>query len=475
MLDGASGRSRTSWTDGAPAHDGPVVLGDRYVLEDVLGRGGSGVVHRARDQVLGREVAVKVLPAVPGDSDELRRHEAEIGVLARLRHPGLVRLFDADSVPLDGGLVQAYLVMEIVRGPSLADRLRQGHLTARQTAAVGRVTAEALAVVHAQGVVHRDVKPGNVLLVDDACLDVEPDDVHEWRPARLVDFGIARLAAATRLTVTGTVLGTVAYLSPEQAVGGEVGPASDVYALGLVLLEAVTGRRAFSGTTAEVAAARLTRDPEVPADLDPGLRALLGAMTRRRPEDRPSAREAAQALSDVLEGVAWQEATRAFAAAAPDPRSGPATDDEPTVAAPVVVPGAAATPAERRAAEALLEDGLAAPGDDAGRTPPAATARPAQDDGAEQDARRDPRTGPVAGARPGPDRPATAPVRAAPAARPGRRRAALVVTAVLALGGTVATVGAVQASQPPPEPPAYPVVDGPLGDALDRLQRSVAP
>lgn len=451
MLDAASGRPRASWTDGAPAQDGPVVLGDRYVLEDVIGRGGSGVVHRARDQVLGREVAVKVLPAVPGDSDELRRHEAEIGVLARLRHPGLVRLFDADSVPREGGYVQAYLVMEIVRGPSLADRLRQGPLTARQTAAVGRVTAEALAVVHGQGVVHRDVKPGNVLLVDDACLDTEPDDVHEWRPARLVDFGIARLAAATRLTVTGTVLGTVAYLSPEQAVGGEVGPASDVYALGLVLLEAVTGRRAFSGTTAEVAAARLTRDPEVPADLDPGLRALLTAMTRRRPEDRPGAQEAADALTDVLEGVPWQDATRPFTAVEQDA----ATDDAPTVAAPVVVPGAAQTPAERRAAEAMLEERLAAP---------AVAPTPVADAAAGT-----PATGPVTAAAPdgSPARGATG--------RGRRRGVALAVTAVLVVGGTAAAVGATRGSEPPPEPPAYPAVDGALGDALDRLQRSVAP
>ncbi|WP_309134459.1 protein kinase [Cellulomonas sp.] len=473
MLDGASGRARTSWTDGVPAQGGPVLLGDRYLLEDVIGRGGSGVVHRARDQVLGREVAVKVLPAVAGDSDELRRHEAEIGVLARLRHPGLVRLFDADSVPLEGGLVQAYLVMEIVRGPSLGDRLRQGPLTVRQTAALGRVTAEALGVVHGQGVVHRDVKPGNVLLVDDTCLDTEPDDVHEWRPARLVDFGIARLAAATRLTMTGTVLGTVAYLSPEQAVGGEVGPASDVYALGLVLLEAVTGRRAFSGTTAEVAAARLTRDPDVPEDLDPGLAALLTAMTRRRPEDRPTAQEAARALTDVVDGVPWQEPTRAFPVAVPRGAADPDDDEEPTVAAPVVVPGAAATPAEQRAAEALLEDALAAPDPDHGAPVPtvpvpSTAAADAPAEAAVPDRARPADVPPRGtGDRPAPTGPGRTSRR--------RRGAAVAVAAVLLAGGTTAAVAATRSAEQPPAAPTYPAVDGALGDALERLQRSVGP
>ncbi|MFS0706346.1 serine/threonine-protein kinase, partial [Cellulomonas sp. 179-A 9B4 NHS] len=359
MLDGASGRSRTPSTPGAAGGtDEPVVLAHRYRLQEVIGRGGSGTVHRALDELLGRDVAVKVLPAVPRGSDELLRHEAEIAVLARLRHHGLVRLFDAESLPVGEDLVQAYLVMEIVRGPSLGERLRTGPLTVRQTAAVGRAAADALAVVHAQGIVHRDVKPGNVLLVDDDCLD-EPDDVHEWLPARLVDFGIARLSAATRLTATGTVLGTVAYLSPEQAVGGEIGAPADVYALGLVLLEAVTGRRAFTGTTAEVAAARLTRDPDVPRELDPRLRAVLQAMTQRRPEDRPPAAEVAHELLDLLDGVPWDESTQPTPAAPPaagGAGSDVPEDEEPTVAAPVVAPVPAAegpTPAELRAAEAL--------------------------------------------------------------------------------------------------------------------------
>ncbi|WP_166436069.1 serine/threonine-protein kinase [Cellulomonas shaoxiangyii] len=453
----------------------PVVLGHRYRLQEVIGRGGSGTVHRAQDELLGREVAVKVLPAVPRGSDELARHEAEIAVLARLRHHGLVRLFDADSVPYGGDLVQAYLVMEIVRGPSLAERFRDGPLTVRQTAAVGRAAADALAVVHAQGIVHRDIKPGNVLLVDAHCLD-EPDDVHEWLPARLVDFGIARLSAATRLTQTGTVLGTVAYLSPEQALGGEIGAPADVYSLGLVLLEAVTGRRAFTGTTAEVAAARVMRDPDVPADLDPRLHALLQAMTTRRAEDRPAAADVAHELLDLLEGVPWEEPTRAFpAAAAPAPGSaggdgaaqhGPApasaTDDAPTVPAPAVVPvaepGAARTPAELRAAEALAEweATTTASADAPGGAP----------------------TGPSGATGTGSAGPVTPlPGTVGPDRRPhGRHRAAVAVAAVLTLAATGAAMQGVRGSGAPPDAPAdYPAVDGALGDALTRLQRSVTP
>ncbi len=462
-----------------------MVLGHRYRLDEVIGRGGAAVVHRATDELLHRVVAVKVLPPVPRASDDLRRHEAEIRVLAGLRHPGLVRLFDADTVPVDGDEVQAYLVMELVPGPTLARRLADGPLSVRQTAAVGRAAAEALAVVHARDVIHRDVKPGNILLTTDDCLDLDELPDH---PVKLVDFGIARLAAATRLTVTGMIVGTASYLSPEQAVGSTLAPSSDVYALGLVLLECVTGRPVFAGTMAEVAAARLSRDPDVPDDVDGHLADLIVRMTRRRPEDRPTADEVARRLADVLEGragalpgpgatlvlpaarPAGAEAIADLPTAAADaaalglPAAGRGLVDEPTVAADATALGLA--PGEARAGTEHDAPADAADADDATRAP--ATVRPA----------RAPRSW-VRGTR---DVAATVVERVGAAVRTavgrwGRTPVAVVAAAVVA-GIALAVV---LLAQPPADatpdtpPPAYPVVEGPLGDALVRLQHGVDP
>ncbi|KQS99700.1 serine/threonine-protein kinase [Cellulomonas sp. Leaf395] len=274
------------------------LLGGRYRLDEVLGRGGMATVHRAHDLLLERDVAVKVFPAVLDGTDEILRNRAEIRVLATLSHPGLVTLHDAGTVHGDDGSEQVYLVMELVEGPTLAERLRDGPLDVEQTARVGRDVAEALATVHEQDIVHRDIKPANMLLTSAGALDATRGGAD---PAvKLADFGIARLAGATRLTMTGMTLGTMSYLSPEQATGSELGPASDVYGLGLVLLECVTGRPAFTGTMAEVATARLIAAPDVPVDLDPRLGDLLSRMTRMAPHERPDAREVARELSAIL-------------------------------------------------------------------------------------------------------------------------------------------------------------------------------
>lgn len=461
-----------------------MVLGHRYRLDEVIGRGGAAVVHRATDELLHRVVAVKVLPPVPRASDDLRRHEAEIRVLAGLRHPGLVRLFDADTVPVDGDEVQAYLVMELVPGPTLARRLADGPLSVRQTAAVGRAAAEALAVVHARDVIHRDVKPGNILLTTDDCLDLDELPDH---PVKLVDFGIARLAAATRLTVTGMIVGTASYLSPEQAVGSTLAPSSDVYALGLVLLECVTGRPVFAGTMAEVAAARLSRDPDVPDDVDGHLADLIVRMTRRRPEDRPTADEVARHLADVLEGRAGTlpgpGATLVLPAVRP--ADAEAIADVPTAAADAAALG---LPADGRglvdeptvAADAAL--GLA-PGEARAETEHDAPADPADAHGA---------TGVPAGARPARARTSWLRRSRDIAATVVQRVGAAVRTAVARWGRTPVAVVAVAVvagialavvllAQPPSDatpdtpPPAYPVVEGPLGDALVRLQHGVDP
>ena len=260
---------------------GRLVAG-RYRLERLVGRGGAAEVYRALDVVLERAVAVKLF--LPGTemASELR-WRSEIRVLAGLSHPGLVTVFDAGSDPdLDG---RPYLVMEFVDGASLADRLRVGPVPPRDVALIGARLAGALSHVHGQGVVHRDVKPGNVLLAD--------------REVKLADFGIARLLGDTRLTTVGTTVGTANYLSPEQVRGEEVGPPSDVYSLGLVLLEALTGAVVYPGHGVAAAVARLHRAPAVPAGLDGLWEDLLTRMTAADPTARLTAQQAGAVLGQL--------------------------------------------------------------------------------------------------------------------------------------------------------------------------------
>ncbi|GEP34942.1 serine/threonine protein kinase [Nocardioides szechwanensis] len=260
-------------------------IAGRYELGPVIGRGGVADVHRAQDTLLDREVAVKLLRQEATSEADRARFTAEARTLAQLSDPGLVTVLDAgtsDDHP--------YLVMELVEGTNLAAALEAGPLGRGEAARILRVVAEALAYAHGQGVVHRDVKPGNVLVG------------HDGR-VKLADFGIARLVGdAIRHTATGTTIGTVSYLAPEQVTGGELTQAVDIYALGLVLLESVTGERAFIGPTAEAALARLTRDPEVPTDLPPAWQDLLRAMTAREAADRPSAEQVVGRLTALEHG-----------------------------------------------------------------------------------------------------------------------------------------------------------------------------
>ncbi|WP_139983706.1 serine/threonine-protein kinase [Nocardioides litoris] len=259
------------------------LLHDRYELGELLGRGGLADVHAATDTRLGRRVAVKLLRDSAVDHTDRARFESEARTLAALSHPGLVTVLDAG---LTETADRPFLVLELVTGPSLARALDHGPLPLGRVRPIGRAVAEALAHVHAAGVVHRDVKPGNVLLRTDGAV-------------KLADFGIARIIGdLARHTRTGHAVGTAAYISPEQVRGAPVAGAADVYALGLTLLEALTGRREYPGHPAEAAFARLSRRPEVPADLPPAVRDLLLAMTELEPAHRPNAAAVAVALEE---------------------------------------------------------------------------------------------------------------------------------------------------------------------------------
>ncbi|MGW2474649.1 protein kinase domain-containing protein [Streptomyces sp. NPDC001665] len=254
------------------------VLSGRYRLDETLGSGGTADVYRGFDLRMRRPVAVKVFrPDTALDAEESWRGEAQI--LARLHHPGLVSAFDAGHH--DG---RAFLVMQLIEGTTLKNRIADGPLPPDATAAIGADLAHALAHAHEAGIVHRDVKPSNILL----------DSAH--RPY-LADFGISRPLDATTRTATDTLVGTAAYLAPEQVLGRAVGRPADIYALGLVLIECLTGRLEYGGGPVEAAIARLHRPPALPPDAPEQFRALLSRMTAQEGEARPTARECAHALT----------------------------------------------------------------------------------------------------------------------------------------------------------------------------------
>lgn len=260
-----------------------LVLGGRYRLSELVGRGAAAGVYRGRDEALGREVAVKLFNRHCADSDLIARQQAEIRILASLNHPSLVTLFDAGAESPESGGERAYVVMEYVAGPDLRTLIRTAPPSTEQVATIGADLASALDYVHSHGVIHRDVKPGNVLLFRPAATA----GTTHWR-AKLADFGIARMLEEERLTVTGKTVGTAAYLSPEQALGEALTGASDVYSLGLVLLECFTGHVEFPGNQVESGIARLQRNPVIPETLSRAWQQVLASMTARRPEDRPS-------------------------------------------------------------------------------------------------------------------------------------------------------------------------------------------
>ncbi|MEV8214967.1 serine/threonine-protein kinase [Leifsonia sp. NPDC077715] len=272
-----------------PAAPVPLLLG-RYRPNQLLARGGSSMVFRARDENLGRDVAIKLFSS--GSADDVARFRTEVGVLAGLRHHGVVSILDAgvdDSSPRDP---RPFLVIELVDGDTLRALLNAGPLTTRQIGEVTFEVAETLEYVHARGVIHRDVTPTNIMVVDYGTRFSRPR-------ARLTDFGIA-IHATRPQEITEETFGTAAYLSPEQVRGEILTPASDIYSLGLVLLECFTRTVAFPGSPVESAMARLDRDPDMPDDVPEPWRALILSMTQPDARQRPSAADVATAAREAL-------------------------------------------------------------------------------------------------------------------------------------------------------------------------------
>jgi eukaryotic-like serine/threonine-protein kinase len=241
------------------------VLADRYELGPVLGQGGMARVHQGLDRQLGRRVAIKVLaPPFDRDGEFVERFQREARAAAGLSHPNIVAVFDSGS---DDGT--HFIVTELVEGETLADRLgRDGPMPPAEAVAVAVDIARALAAAHARGLIHRDIKPGNVMLLPDGRVKV-------------VDFGIARAAGSDTLTHTGVVLGSTAYLSPEQAGGQPVDERADLYSLGCVLYEMLTGQVPFSAETPIATMYRhVNEDAAPPSTIAPVERELENVVLR---------------------------------------------------------------------------------------------------------------------------------------------------------------------------------------------------
>jgi serine/threonine protein kinase len=251
-----------------------------YVVGDLLGAGGMGEVYRARDPKLGRDVAIKVLPAdVVGDPDRLARFTREARLLASLNHPNVGAIYEVE----DAGGVRG-LVLELIDGPTLADRLDRGALPFREALGIARQIAAALEAAHEKGIVHRDLKPANIKLT--------PAGV-----VKVIDFGIAKIAGAgfrdpamATATSTGMIIGTAAYMSPEQARGGPIDKRSDIWAFGCVLYEMLTGRQPFDArTSSDMIAGILGNEPSwdhLPPATPPAIVRLLKRCLNKDPADR---------------------------------------------------------------------------------------------------------------------------------------------------------------------------------------------
>jgi serine/threonine-protein kinase len=329
---------------------GTTVIAGRYRIEGRLGVGGMSTVHLAFDNRLERYVAIKLLAEhLADDPTFVSRFRREALAAARLVHPNIVQVFDFG---FDSGHHQHFIVMEHVSGNSCAELLRDhGHLDVAQAIDVVTQACRGLDYAHRNGVVHRDVKPGNLLVSD--------TDV-----VKLADFGIARAADQSSITQVGSVLGTAAYLSPEQARGDEAGPQADLYSLGVVTYQLISGRLPYEAASLSELALKQQRESPIPLDelnpdVPPTLSAAVALALAIDPRDRPSdAMELAEALRDGARGTGPSRPTRGFATSAtrvvpgqPTGATRVARPDPPTPASrPRQVPARRATRQEAAAA-----------------------------------------------------------------------------------------------------------------------------
>jgi len=265
------------------------VLAGRYRLEEPVGQGGMAQVYRATDQVLNRTVAVKVMaPHLTRDPKFVRRFEREAQAAAGLSHPGVVAVFDTG---VDDDL--HFIVMEFVQGQTLAELLREGPLPLDQALGIAGDVSSALAAAHATGLIHRDVKPGNIMVTPAGAV-------------KAMDFGIARAIATDTVTQTSSLLGTAAYLSPEQAAGEHLDARSDLYSLGVVLYEMLTGRPPFvAESPVALAYKHINEKPDPPSLVNPALGPETDAVVMRALAKAPSDRYAtAEELQADLQALA---------------------------------------------------------------------------------------------------------------------------------------------------------------------------
>ncbi|WP_067779763.1 serine/threonine-protein kinase [Actinomyces vulturis] len=262
-------------------------LQGRYLLQEMIALGGMGEVWRATDLRSGRAVAAKILrPELAGDEVFLQRLRAETANSRGLRHPNLAVVLDAGE---RGGT--GWIIMELVHGTALSDIIAErGCMDALEILPILAQTARALHVVHEAGVVHRDVKPSNILITTENL-------------AKLTDFGISTSAGQLPMTAAGMVMGTAQYLSPEQAMGNPATPAGDIYSLGVIAFEALTGSRPFSGATqVDIAFAHVNNPiPAMPDSVDPRVQDLVRCLLAKKPTDRPhSARDTARMIDRLV-------------------------------------------------------------------------------------------------------------------------------------------------------------------------------